>query len=158
MSAFRKGKSIKNLLVRTDHLTKTDKVVAGSRKCGRPRCRTCKHIIPHTSITPCPGSKRFDISESFTCQSTCLIYCISCTQCDAKYVGETSRQLNNRIGEHLRNIEKQTHLNNLQNSEDQNVSKHFNSNNHSINNLRDAICVDGHRQAKDIGTTIDEEN
>ena len=40
-----------------------------------------------------------------------LIYRISCTQCNILYIGETSRQIHNRFGEHKCNVRNKTHLN-----------------------------------------------
>ena len=53
------------------------------------------------------------------------------------YIGETSRQLNNRFGEHLRNVKNKIYLQqNHQDDADINISKHFNSLNHSINHMK----------------------
>ena len=50
------------------------------------------------------------------------------------YIGETSRQLNARFGEHLRNVEKKVHLQDVHKDDpDSTVSLHFNSTGHTIN-------------------------
>ena len=46
------------------------------------------------------------VKESFTCDSSGLVYCISCRRCPAIYIGETGRTLKERFGEHLRSITK----------------------------------------------------
>ena len=53
------------------------------------------------------------------------------------YIGETSRQLNARFGEHLRNVEKKVHLQDAHKDDpDSTVSLHFNSTGHTINDIQ----------------------
>ena len=52
---------------------------------------------------------------------------LTCTVCRKQYVGQTKRELKIRVGEHLYNIKKH---------HDTPVAVHFNSTNHSAENLR----------------------
>ena len=65
------------------------------------------------------------ITDRFTCTSTNVIYCITCTLCKKLYIGKTGRRIGDRFREHLRDVEK----------DDKNASKpvarHFNLSNHS---------------------------
>lgn len=36
-----------------------------------------------------------------------VVYCIKCDSCDTKYIGQTKRQLNTRIKEHLNHVRKE---------------------------------------------------
>ena len=102
--------------------------------CKHPKCRTCTHINHSTTITN--NNNSFHINANFTFSSACLVYCITCKQCDMIYIGETSRQLNARFGEHLRNVEKKVHLQESRRDDpDSTVSQHFNTDNHSINDV-----------------------
>ena len=79
------------------------------------------------------GLKRsIKITDHFTCTSTNVIYCITCTLCKKLYIGETGRRLGDRFREHLRDVEK----------DDKNASKpvarHFNLPNHSKQHL--VVC------------------
>ena len=68
----------------------------------------------------------------------CNVYCIIYTKCQSFYIGETSRQINNRFGdgEHKRNVRNKTHLEeNHDNDPDGNISKHFDSSNHSADDM-----------------------
>ena len=47
----------------------------------------------------------FVIKKAFSCQTSGLVYCISCRHCPV-YIGETGRTLRQRFDEHLRSIEK----------------------------------------------------
>ena len=66
----------------------------------------------------------FVIKKAFSCQTSGLVYCISCRGCPALYIGETGRTLRQRFGEHLRSIEKSLL--------GYPVAEHFNTAGHSI--------------------------
>ena len=67
---------------------------------------------------------KFTITDTFTCTSTNLIYCIQCLKCQKLYIGETMRRLADRSTEHLKSItDKNIHLP---------VAVHFNQPDHSI--------------------------
>ena len=60
--------------------------------------------------------------HNVTCESSNLIYCITCTQCGIQYVGQTKNRLMDRFQAHFYSISaKKT------NTE---IGKHFNSVNH----------------------------
>ena len=129
--AFRRDKNIGDSLVRTN-LQSSDS--PGTLPCHHALCHTCSHVNPITSITN--RNKTFTIKATLTCSSSSVIYCISCTQCNILYIGETSRQINNRFGEHMRNVRNKTHLNEQhENDPDSNISRHFNSPNHSTDDM-----------------------
>ena len=72
------------------------------------------------------------ITDHFTCTSTNVIYCITCTLCKKLYIGETGRRLGDRFREQLRDGEK----------DDKNaykpVARHFNLPNHSKQHM--VVC------------------
>ena len=70
------------------------------------------------------------ISDHFSCISTNLIYCITCTLCKKIYIGVTGRRLGDRIREYLVEI----------NDKDASkpVARHFNLPNHSQKHM--AVC------------------
>ena len=49
------------------------------------------------------------VTDHFTCISTNVIYCITCTLCKKIYIGETGRRLADRFREHLRDVGKKQH-------------------------------------------------
>ena len=66
----------------------------GTFKCARVRFRTCPFISNANKIS---GPKRtVAITDHFSCISTNLIYCITCTLCKEIYIGETGRRLGDR--------------------------------------------------------------
>ena len=126
--ALRRDTNLREILVKS-RLTKEGKA-PGTSACGRSNCRTCHHINKDTIITTSRSS--FTIHQSFTCTSTCHVYCIKCTRCGKLYIGETCRQINNRFWEHLRNVEHKIHEHEGHTDDaDRNVSKHFSLPDHS---------------------------
>ena len=70
----------------------------------RKRCNTCPLIHNADKIT---GPKRsIEITVRFTCASTNVTYCITCTLCKEKYIGETGRRLGDCFLEQLRDVER----------------------------------------------------
>ena len=79
------------------------------------------------------------IKDAFTCQSSGLVYAISCRRCSTVYIGETGRTLRERFGEHLRSIEKS--LPGFP------VAEHCNSNGHALQ-VRGVMPCDGNKNRK----------
>ncbi len=76
---------------------------------------------------------QYPIQHNFTCTSTHLIYCISCSRCGMPYIGETGRQLRTRFGEHRHAVSA--------NDANQPVARHFNSGSHCISDMKiRALC------------------
>ena len=79
------------------------------------------------------GEDIFSIQHHFTCTSSHLIYCISCSRCGMLYIGETGRPLRTRFGEHRRAV--------CANDSSQPVARHFNSGSHVITDIKiRALC------------------
>ena len=126
--SFKRDKNIGNFLVRSAFQTSNQ---PGTFKCARARCKTCPLFA--TGVEKLSGPKRsINITDHFTCISTNVIYCITCTLCKKLYIGETGRRLGDRFREHLRDVEK----------DDKNASKlvarHFNLLNHSKQHM--VVC------------------
>ena len=98
----------------------------GARQCMNTRCGSCKHLNNTNSFQNKHSRKQFPINESLSCKSKNLIYLISCKKCQLQYVGETQNTLRERLTGHLSDIRRKT---------DKPISLHFNSINHSINDL-----------------------
>jgi len=118
--SLRRGRNIKDILVHTK-LSPSEEL-GGTFPCNRPRCLTCPHTCRETTIVGVDGMWR--ITESSSCTTKNVVYCITCTLCGKLYVGETKRMLAERIREHLRDIKK--------NSRTSPVAQHFNTRGHSI--------------------------
>ena len=72
----------------------------------------------------------FSLISHFTCISTIVICCITCTLCKKIYIGETGKRLADHFREHLREKKKQkTEM------RPKPVGCHFNLSNHSHHNM-----------------------
>ena len=74
--AFRKGRNLKDILVRSD-IERKDKLEPGSFPC-KAKCKICKYITPTKSVESRDKSYYFKIKSHLSCCSTSLIYMISC--------------------------------------------------------------------------------
>ena len=126
--SFRRNKNIRDNLVRSA-LRQNLPAPAGTFSCSCARCYTCSFLNSATSIS---GPKsNFVIRHKFTCTSSNIIYCISCSKCCKLYIGETGRRLSDRIAEHLRSVRN--------NEVDKPVAWHFNAANYSISDIK--VCA-----------------
>ena len=97
-------------------------------KCRHPRCLTCPFLKEgQANYTFTSTKEKRRIIDPLTCKSKNLIYLIECKKCGKQYIGETKRHLHQRFGEHRRAI---------LNFGPTSVSEHFNSADHSINDVR----------------------
>ena len=128
--SFRHSKNIRETLVHSN-LHQESSPLSGTFPCGVAQCKTCKFIDSSTVISA-PKSP-YNIQHNFTCTSTHLIYCISCSRCGMLYIGETGRQLRTRFGEHRRAVSA--------NDANQPVARHFNSGSHCTSDMKiRALC------------------
>ena len=65
---------------------------------------TYQHVSSDSKV--CAPQCSFGVKKAFSCQTSCLVYCISCGRCASIYIGVMGRTLRQRFGEHLRSIEK----------------------------------------------------
>ena len=131
ITAFKRPQNLRDILIRskfTENPQNSITVITnpGTHKCNRNRCRTCHYIDSSTNFQV--NTTKHTIKQHFTCTSTNLVYLITCNQCPAFYIGETLRRLADRIGDHIRSINK--------NDPEKPVAVHFNSNNHNITNMQ----------------------
>ena len=83
-------------------------------------------ILPLNNFRSTVNGKHFSIltDSNLNCQSTNIIYLITCNICKLQYVGETKRSFETRIKEHLTNIKKYQEKSNSK-GYNQHVYKHF---------------------------------
>ena len=86
---FRKGKSLKDLLVRAKlPLLKSGK--GESSGCARKRCGVCQ-FLPKTETFKDKNGKEFKINTGpLNCDSKNVVYLITCKTCGMQYVGSAS--------------------------------------------------------------------
>jgi GIY-YIG catalytic domain len=94
--------------------------------CGSKKCLTCPVVLSQNSFLSTTYNKYFPIKTNCNCNSNNLIYLITCKLCKIQYVGETGDTLRNRLNNHRSTIN--LHKNTA-------IALHFNSPNHSYQNL-----------------------
>lgn len=87
-----------------------------SKRCGKGRCKTCKHLKETNSVRDKNDAKIY-LKHQLNCQSREIVYLIECSNCGIKYVGETTQKLKDRINQHRSDINR---------NQDTVVSEHFN--------------------------------
>jgi hypothetical protein len=122
--SFRHSKNIRETLVHSS-LAQVSTSQNGTFPCLSSKCKTC-NFVDSTTIVSAPKYD-FHIKHHFTCASSHLIYCISCSRCGLLYIGETGRCLRTRFGEHRRAV--------IGNDANQPVARHFNNDNHSVSDM-----------------------
>lgn len=89
----------------------------GNYKCGQRSCAYCIHIRQGPNIQSCTNKNTHEISTFINCNTSFLVYVITCTSCHIQYVGRTIRRLKDRLYDHLYDITK---------NHSTNVAKHWN--------------------------------
>lgn len=99
----------------------------GVAKCNRPRCLCCDHITVGSTFTDSSGKYVRYIEQNFDCCSSNIIYLIHCRKCNVRYVGQTARQLKERLNNHRSDVRLQKNTA---------IGIHFNEPSHIIEDLR----------------------
>ena len=132
--AYLRDTSLRNQLVHSSFQPPSGQP-PGNKSCLKPKCKACPFLNTTTTTFKGPSGNSFTIRSSFTCQSTNVVYIISCCQCNKMYVGETYRTLAERLEEHVRAVRCQT---------DTPVSNHFNSDYHHLQHMSIAAVWQNH--------------
>ena len=96
-------------------------ILCNVTKCNKPRCKTCAH----SNVT----GRNYDVinnEPTMTCESSNIIYLISCCKFGIQYIGEASQMLRQRMN---------NHRNRLQHLGEQYLYQHFCCDGHDINEL-----------------------
>ena len=99
---------------------------AGLRKCLKPHCRLCIHVNDDPTIFSTSTRYTHQVQGKFSCETTSVVYIITCMRCDIAYIGQTGRSLRQRISEHLAYIPKKIEA----------TGVHFNKPGHTLSDFR----------------------
>ena len=77
---------------------------AGSFKCRKSQCKTCKIIVECQNFTSQATKYTFSITSEINCYSENLIYLHTCNICQIQYIGETKNSLKERANAHRSQI------------------------------------------------------
>ena len=92
--SFRSARKLSSCLARAKLYPFQRKV--GSSKCGKRRCEVCNTVAVTSIFSSTVTGDTFKINHSFNCDDKCLIYPVTCKQCNKQYTGETTDLLRNR--------------------------------------------------------------
>ena len=133
MVAFRRPKSLRDMLVRAklpeNNPRKSVRNKNGMKKC--QKCVICPFVNECKSVQSTYGLHSTTINEPTNCNSTNVIYVITCIKCHEQYIGQTGRPFKERLKEHL------SYVRNKKTSEP--TGFHFNQPGHKISHLRATI-------------------
>ena len=120
--AFRKAKSIRDEVVRTD-VSPPSKPECGTKPC--QSCKsTCHLICEETKIVNAKNGKSVDLKASGNCKTSDVVYVARCKVCDILYVGETKEELRIRFSKHRYDAKKRP--------ENCELAAHVHENNHDF--------------------------
>ena len=116
---LRRNKNLSDHLVRASTKTNTQhQTYTSTHPCNRPSlCRYCPKIDHSGQTTSKTTGHKFTTMTNTNCQSSNLIYLITCNTCGTQYVGQTKNCLLTRF---------QGHHFDIKNHNDTTVSRHFN--------------------------------
>ena len=99
--AFRRPNSLRDFLVRARLKPNSDNDNQNGkcRPCGKKRCQCCKMITPAGTVKSSSGAT-VRLRQNTDCTIENVVYLISCSSCNKKYVGETKGPLNKRMNGH----------------------------------------------------------
>jgi len=128
--AFKKHRNLGDILTSsrfTDtEVTRTDNIKVGISRCTNTKCKACNYITESKQFCSSHNGRNFQLSTNFNCNSSNIIYLVTCRKCLRQYVGETGRALKNRITDHLSAIRLK---------KDTPIGLHFNQQGHSISDF-----------------------
>ena len=106
--SFRRPRSLRDILVYgTQKNTSAQDAPIGTHQCLHSRCLTCPIVHDITQIQTNSGLKH--IRDRFTCDTSSLVYVITCSKCNSVYVGETGQKLRERMNGHRADIKNKNH-------------------------------------------------
>ena len=135
MVGYRKQRNLQSFLIKSKVPKPPEKYpkrqINGMLKCGKS-CPTCPFIKEGKEININQNSK-WKINGKLTCETTNCIYMIQCKKdnCKQRYIGQTMRQLKQRLADHKGYIKTQV--------VSQPTGAHFNQPGHCLANMEVTI-------------------
>ena len=75
-----------------------------TRPCLHMNCKCCFHLNSTSIYHNTEKSAFYHILDDFNCNSSNVIYVISCSKCNLLYVGQTARMVKERMNNHRSDI------------------------------------------------------
>lgn len=130
--AFRKPKSLGDYLVRAKINSRgSAENERGTCKCKSSRCEVCRYLEEKDCFVCTHNDRKYSINYSLDCNSSNVVYLITCKRCSVQYVGSTVTKFRIRFNNHKSRIRRHARLNEAQRENDDLLYKHFWSDGHS---------------------------
>ena len=88
MVSFRSARKLSSYLVQAKLYPLQRKI--GSSKCSIQRYEVCNNVTDTSIFSSTVTGNTFKINHSLNCDDKCLIYLVTCKQCNKQYTGETT--------------------------------------------------------------------
>ena len=89
-AAFRKPKSLGDYLIRAKVDNRVSKnLLLGNVKCSSRRCEVCKYMDESSHFKSSQDDRRYSINYNLNCNSSSVVYLMTCKKCVLQYVGST---------------------------------------------------------------------
>ena len=98
---------------------------SGLRRCLKSGCKMCSLVNESSIIASNSTSTSHVLKGLYTCETSSVVYIITCKKCNLAYIGQTGRALKKRIQEHLQYVANNTEA----------TGKHFRSHGHSLSHM-----------------------
>ena len=132
---LQKCTSTTNILPTSPHPKSKPLITPTPRKCGQKKCATCQHFNTKQYFRSTVTKRCFRVKGNYSCNSTNIIYLITCKKCMKQYVGLTTKTLRERINHHRSTIIRKMK---------RYISSHFSLLDHNINDLTVQIIDSTH--------------
>ena len=104
MVSFRGARKLKSYLVR-DKLYPLHRKI-GFKKCAKNCCEVCDYVTDTDTFTSTVTGESFKINHQLNCDDRCIIYLLTCKQCQKQYTGETTDDFRYRWNNYKSNSRK----------------------------------------------------
>ena len=127
--AYKRQKNIKEFLIRAKvppEIKRPKRKLPGMKKCNS--CVYCHYIMTGDKVKFTATKYIHHITTQITCNTSNLIYLITCIKCEMQYVGETYKRLKDRFLQHQGYVRS--------NKITKATGQHFNLPGHSLSDMR----------------------
>ena len=104
MVSFRGARKLSSYLVRAKLYLLHRKI--GSKKCAKNRCEVCDYVTDTETFTSTVTGESLKINHQLNCDDRCIIYLLTCKQCQNQYTGETTDDFRYRWNNYKSNSRK----------------------------------------------------
>ena len=102
--AYRRPQSLRDKLIKSKVPVvpaRPTREIKGMKKCVNVNCVTCPYVSPGSNVKCTATGEEFNINAPVKCDTTNVIYCITCKKCQQQYVGQTKNKAGFRFSQHV---------------------------------------------------------